>query len=102
MNLWAERIVCRLIGCRSVFARWFEWHHGAVYRRVYWVWKDRWMPSELLEGTLIGLRESKAGKLHTLDDWDDLEADGIVCLGYANGRDGEHEHWPSPREVPSC
>ena len=37
---------------------------------------------------------------HTAEERFDLEADGTVCLGYANGRDGEHEHWPmSPQAL---
>ena len=41
----------------------------------------------------------KRGKIHTMPEWLDLESDGILCLGYRNGRDGEHEHWPTSREA---
>lgn len=46
------------------------------------------------EGSAEVVRE-----LHTWGQWHDLESDGILCLGYRNGRDGEHEHWPTPREA---
>lgn len=42
------------------------------------------------------LLDALAGRTHTKGEWYDLESDGILCLGYRNGRDGEHEHWPQP------
>ena len=47
---------------------------------------------------LVELWRALPGQWHTLDEWDDLEADGVICLGYRNGSDGEHEHWPSTEE----
>ncbi len=41
-----------------------------------------------------GMRDIRLGRLHTLEGWADLEADGIVCLGYAEGQSGDHAHWP--------
>ena len=94
MNLWAERIVCRLIGCRSIFARWFEWPHGVVCSRLTGWASDETRFGRRLADHQGGLRDLRFGRVHTWREWDDLEADGQLCLGYANGRDGEHEHWP--------
>ncbi len=41
-----------------------------------------------------GERDLKLGKAHTREEWDDLEADGVLCLGFADGRGGDHAHWP--------
>ena len=40
-------------------------------------------------------REIRLGKVHTISEWDDLEADGVLCLGFARGQAGSHAHWPT-------
>ncbi len=49
-------------------------------------------PEELAD-IKAGERDLRLGKVHSLADWDDLEADGILCLGFADGATG-HVHWP--------
>ena len=90
MRLRAERLVCRLIGCRSVFVRWFEWpHHEICSRMASWASRD----ADIRQG----MRDVKLGKVHTIPEWDDLEADGVLCLGFARGQAGSHAHWPDLR-----
>ena len=57
-------------------------------------WDDEPLTEEDEADIRRGVRDLRAGRFHTLAEWWDIEADGIVCLGYANGRDGAHEHWP--------
>ncbi len=57
------------------------------------------LPADELADIAAGLRDLRLGRAHSWAEWRDLESDGILCLGYRNGRDGEHEHWPTPREA---
>ena len=42
-----------------------------------------------------GFRDIRLGKVHTISEWDDLEADGVLCLGFVRGQAGSHMHWPT-------
>jgi hypothetical protein len=42
-----------------------------------------------------GFRDIRLGKAHTWQEWEDLEADGVLCLGFVRGQAGSHMHWPT-------
>jgi len=50
---------------------------------------------ELEDDIAAGELDIARGRAHTWPEWQDLEADGVLCLGYANWKSGEHVHWPS-------
>jgi hypothetical protein len=57
-------------------------------------WDDEPLTPVEAEDIRQGMRDIRLGKAHTLAEWDDLEADGVLCLGFAKGQAGSHANWP--------
>ena len=92
-EVWDMRSGNRLVACETEAERtsWLlrleaDQGSGALSGMAVSEGEDR---SELAYSWLL-----KLGKAHTMAEWDDLEADGVLCLGFAHGRGGDHAHWP--------